>query len=101
MNSEILSYLLYFLVTAPRVLHVFVSQLAAHKEPKDAAIFLGISVVLIPVSMFLYAWLTPEIMSLAIEGGGFGHSSPLSCRFFLVVLIIVSSYFRNPNVPSR
>lgn len=101
MDNHVISYLLYFLVTAPQAFHVFVSQLAAHKEPKDMAIFLGISVVLIPVSMFLYAWLTPEIMSLAIEGGGFGHSSPLSCRFFLVVLIIVSSYFRNPNAPSR
>ena len=101
MDNNVISYLLYFLVTAPQVFHVFVNQLAAHKEPKDMAIFLGISVVLIPIFMFLYAWLTPEIVSFAIREGGFGHASPLSCRFFLVVLIIVSSYFRSPNAPSR
>ena len=101
MNKDVLSFLLYFFVSAPQVLAVFLSQLAAQKEPQEKLIFTGISTVVIPAIMFLNAWIIPEIMSLAIEEGGFGHSSPLSCRFFLIILVIGSSCFKQLNVSSR
>lgn len=98
MNDDVLSYLLYLLVVIPDYLTAAKGRLN-EKNPawKKAVVLMLCFLVLCPILLF-FAWITSEIISIAVIHGGFGSLTPTSCRFLLVLVIILSGYLREPVI---
>lgn len=98
MSDDVLSYLLYLLAVVPDFLRACTGKLNSKNSVWRNSLVLGLVFVAIcPILLFL-AWLTPEVISIAVTHGGFGNLTPTSCRYLLILVIIFSGYFREPVI---
>lgn len=98
MSDDVLSYLLYLLAVTPDFLRASTGKLDKKNSVWENSLVLGLVFVMIcPILLFL-AWLTPEVISVAVTHGGFGNLTPTSCRYLLILVIIFSGYFREPVI---